>query len=255
MRTTTQIKVGTFNPNFPISEIKFANVNRDLKETHSERFTQKLTSYGWMMPVIISDKNDLIEGHHRVKSAMILKQKTVPVYIVDWIDTNNPKEHLDSIIGLNNGNLTWTTLNYLKEFAQFNDDYRKVYDMYKANTNNITAGNVVNCYFALSNGGNRKFKEGKAQIKDIEFADFLLNNFSNLNKEHGKNKIAAYCVREMIQIGYNKCKKDVDAMTYLFKMYDKMARQNHLAIASIRDFRPIMETYLNEYYMIKKQKM
>lgn len=255
MRTTTQIKVGTFNPNFPISEIKFASVNRDLKETHSERFTKKLTSHGWMMPVIISDKNDLIEGHHRVKSALLLKQKTVPVYIVDWVDTNNSKEHLDSIIGLNNGNLTWTTLNYLKEFAQFNDDYRKVYDIYKANMNNISVGNVVNCYFALSSGGSSLFKGGRAKIKDIDFANYLLSNFSNLNKEYGKKKIAAYCVREMIQIGYVKSKKDIKAMNYLFKMYDKMAKQNHLAITSITDFRPIMETYLNDYYMIRKQKM
>lgn len=254
--STTEINVGKFNAKFPISKIKLASVNRDLKETHSEGFTKKLTTYGWMMPVIISSKNDLIEGHHRVKSAILLKQKTVPVYIVDWVDTNNRKEHLDSIIGLNNGNLTWTTLNYLKQFAQFNDDYRKVYDIYKANMNNISVGNVVNCYFALSNrGGSKTFKEGKAKINDIDFANYLLSNFSNLNKEYGKKKIAAYCVREMIQVGYVKCKKDINAMNYLFKMYSKMAKQNHLAITSITDFRPIMETYLNDYYMIRKQKM
>ena len=37
-------------------------------------------------------------------------------------------------------------------------------------------------------------------------------------------------------------------MKHLFKKYEKMAIKNNLAIASISDFRPLMELYLNQYY-------
>ncbi len=251
--TNTNIKVGTFQAFYPISEIKFAKVNRDLVESHSENFSKKLLKHHWMIPVTISDKGDLMEGHHRVKTAILLNQKTVPAYIVDWVDTDNAKEHLDSIISLNNGNLSWNTLNYLKEYVDYNEDYKTVYDIYKANSNNISVGNIVNCFFGLSSAGVKEFKEGNCKIKDIDFAKFMLENFSYLNKEFGKRKIAAYCVREMIQIGYRKCQKDRKAMKHLFKKYEKMAIKNNLAIASISDFRPLMELYLNQYYKRKNK--
>ena len=51
-----------------------------------------------------------------------------------------------------------------------------------------------------------------------------------------------------------KTKMDKKAMNYLFKQYEAMAKQNHLAITSITDFKPIMESYLNDYYIILRQK-
>jgi len=248
------LKVGEFNSNYPISKLKLAKVNRDLIKLHSENFKTKLLDYGWMMPIVISKKNDLIEGHHRLTTAILLNQVTVPVYIVDWIDTDVPKEHLDTIISLNNGNKAWNTLDYLKAYIPFNEDYKEIYDIYLKNKNNISVGNIVNCYLGLSNAGVSSFKEGKAKIKDKNFSDYLLNKFSYLNKEYGKKKIAAYCVREMLYVAFNKTKRDVDAMDYLFKQYETMAKQSHLAISSISDFRPIMETYLSDYYMIRRRK-
>ena len=256
MRTinTPKIKVGKFESNYPIEKVKLAKVNRELIEAHSENFKNKLLDFGWMMPIVISNTGDLIEGHHRLKSAMLLKQTTVPAYIVNWINTNVSKKHLDTIISLNNGNKAWNTLDYLKAYISFNKDYKMVYDIYKRNINNITIGNVVNCYFGLTNAGNKSFKDGTCVIKDNEFSNYLLSKFSYLTQEYGKNKIAAYCVREMICIAFAKTKRDKKAMDYLFKQYERMAKQGHLAITSITDFRPIMETYLTDYYMIQKQK-
>lgn len=245
------IKVGKFKSNYLIKNLRFAKVNRDLVQSHAENFKDKLIDYGWMMPIVVSEKGDLIEGHHRLQSAMLLKQKTVPAYIVDWIDTRVQKEHLDTIISLNNGNREWKTVDYLKAYVEFNLDYNLVYCAYLENKNNITVGNIVNCYFGIKN---EVFKEGKCKIINKDFSDYLVSKFSYLNKEYGKNRIAAYCVREMISVALYKTNMDKKAMNYLFKQYETMAKQNHLAITSITDFKPIMEAYLNDYYMILRQK-
>ena len=100
---TIEIKRGKFNAYYLISDLKVANVNRDLFTKHSEAFKNKLNDFGWMMPIVVSDKGDVIEGHHRLSAALMLKQETIPAYIVDWVDTKNQLEHLDCIINLNNG--------------------------------------------------------------------------------------------------------------------------------------------------------
>jgi len=203
------------------------------------------------MPIVVSNSGDLIEGHHRLRSAMLLNQTTVPAYIVNWIDTNVSKKHLDTIISLNNGNKAWNTLDYLKAYIPFNEDYKTVYDVFSKNTNNITVGNVAICYFGSTSN---IFKDGKSKIKNKDFSDYLLSKFSYLTKEYGNKKIAAYCIRELITVAFYKTKMDKNAMDYLFKQYETMAKRNHLAITAIADFRPIIETYLNDYYMILKQK-
>ncbi len=245
-----KIKVGKFNPNYPINKLKVAKVNRDLVENHSESFKAKLIEYGWMMPIVISEEGDLIEGHHRLMSAILLNQDTIPVYMVDWVDTNKDKEHLDTIISINNGNKAWNTLDFLKAYIPFNEDYKKVYDIYEKNSNNITVGNIVNCYFGLSDAGSRQFKKGNAKIKDIKFSDYILSQLTNLDQKYGKSKIAAYCVRELIKVAFIKTKRDVKAMEYLFKQYRKMAKENHPGISSIYNFRPILELDLSYYYKI-----
>ena len=101
---TQEIKRGEYSAYYPISELKMATVNRDVVVKHAENFKSKLNDFGWMMPIVVSSKGDVIEGHHRIESAKLLKQKTIPAYIVQWVDTNIEKEHLDAIIGLNNSN-------------------------------------------------------------------------------------------------------------------------------------------------------
>ena len=173
---TQEIKRGKFNAYYSISDLKVAEVNRDLFTKHSESFKNKLNEFGWMMPIVISDKGDLIEGHHRLATAIMLEQETIPVYIVDWIDTKDTSEHLDCIINLNNGNRPWLKVDYLKAFAKENKDYKIVYDAYLSNSNNISVGNVINCFFGKS--VNDKFKKGECKIDDITFSLTLLNKFS-----------------------------------------------------------------------------
>lgn len=249
MRTQI-LKRGIFEPLYPIKKLKMAEVNRDMILTHAENFKSKLVDYGWLMPIVVSDKGDVIEGHHRIESAKLLKQKTIPAYIVNWIDTTDATDHLKCIISLNNGNKAWTMFDYLKAFANESTDYKIVYNAYTSNSNNVSIGNVINCFFLRTRD---VFKKGKSKIEDLDFSNYLLHSISKLKKKHTHRKINSFCVREFIKVAYYKAKKEKKAVEYLLKVYDKMAKQNHLAISSITDFRPLIETYLNEYYLINKE--
>ena len=241
------LKKGTFKPNYPINKLKYAASNRDMILNHAENFKTKLIDYGWMMPIVASITGDVLEGHHRIESAKLLKQKTVPAYIVDWVDTKQVKEHLDCIISLNNGNRAWSMFDYLKAFADHNQDYKIVYDAYMSNSNNVSVGNVINIFFRSKN---KNFKKGTAIIEDLKFSKYLLYNLSDLYEKYGGKKITAYCVREFIQVAYKKAKKNKGAIDYLLKQYGIMAKTGHLAVSSIMDFRPLLEVYLNDYKKI-----
>jgi len=246
---TTEIKRGEFQPYYNIKNLKMAQVNRDVFLKHSENFKHKLNQFGWMMPIVVSKDGDIIEGHHRVVSAKLLKQRTVPAYIVDWVDTQDQKEHLNAIINLNNGNKAWTTLDYLKAFAKENDDYKIAYSNYIKNSNNISAGNIVHLFFGSNPGG---FKKGECEIKDLKFSLYLLRKISNLVSKYGKRNIQAYGVREMIKIGYISAFNDYEAMDFLFKEYGKLAKIEHPAATSILRFKPLMEATLLEFNKLRK---
>jgi hypothetical protein len=244
---TQEIKRGEFNAYYLISDLKVAIVNRDLFTKHAYNFKSKLNDFGWMMPIVVSKNGNVIEGHHRIQAAVLLQQKTIPAYIVDWVNTDIESEHLDYIINLNNGNRAWTKLDYLKAFSKEKKDYRIVFDSYSKNINNISIGNIINCYFNKS----KQFNKGLSKIDNLDFAEYLINNISFLVSKHTTKKIQAYCVRELIKISYSKTNMDKKAMDYLFKHYDMMATQNHLSLTSISDFKPYMEFILNDYKKIQ----
>ncbi len=251
MKTKTkQLQTGTFNPFYPINELKMASVNRQITLSHAENFKSKLVDYGWLMPIVVSSKGDVIEGHHRIESAKLLKQNTLPAYIIDWVNTSEESEHLKCIISLNNGNRAWSMLDYLKAFSNYSEDYTIVYDAYISNSNNVSVGNVINIFFKHNNS---KFKKGTAKIDDLDFAKYLLYNISNLYERYGYKRIQAYCVREFIKVAYAKAQKNKKAVDYLFKQYEKMAKRDHLAISSISEFKPILEVYLNDYKLLTKK--
>jgi hypothetical protein len=224
---TQEIKRGEYNAYYPISKLKAANVNRDKVLKHAENFKSKLNEFNWMMPIVISSRGDVIEGHHRIESAKLLLQKTIPAYIINWVDTEQETEHLEAIISLNNGNKAWNTLDYLKAYSTNSKDY-----------------NLVNLFFWNTRG---KFKKGEGIIRNYKFSIYLIEKISNLVVKYGKTNIQAYCVREMIRIAFTKTYNDYEALNFLFKEYSKLAKNDHPAVASITRFKPLMELYLVEF--------
>ena len=103
-----KVKVGKFVANYPLKELSQSLVNRDIVGKHSEQFGKKIQEFGFLVPIIADHKGNIIEGHHRALSAESIGMKTVPVYIVNWVDTKNLDEYQKYIISLNNNNRKWT---------------------------------------------------------------------------------------------------------------------------------------------------
>jgi len=244
-----EIKRGDYNAYYPISELKMATVNRDTVIKHAENFKSKLNDYGWMMPIVVSSQGDVIEGHHRIESAKLLKQKTIPAYIVFWIDTNKENEHLDCIINLNNGNKAWTNADYLKAFAKQNEQYSIVYDAYLRYNKLLSVGNIINCFFGQFSSS--KFKKGKAKIKNIKLAYYLLEKLSNLVLKHTKSRIQAFSIRELISIAYSKENVDYNVMDYILSEYNEMAEINHPKLTSITEFKKHIQNKITIYRNIR----
>lgn len=241
------LKVGKFDLAYPVSSLNITELNRDKIESHIEKFIKKLSLEGWMDVIKIDKLGNVVEGNHRALAAMEMGLKTVPVYIIDWIDPDNKKSLLMSIIGMNNGNESWKPKDYLKKLALFNSDYEYAYKVFLSNEDNITPGNLINCYFVSADD---RFKKGESKIGDKKFSDYLVNNLTRLVKNYGTKKIQAYPVREIIKVAHKKAQGNVKVMDGVFKFYEDMASADHPSLTSIEKFRPVIEFELNQ---IKKR--
>tara|TARA_R100000935_G_scaffold28627_2_gene48995 strand:- start:5017 stop:5763 length:747 start_codon:yes stop_codon:yes gene_type:complete len=243
MKRTDEIKRGNYNPYYPISQLKMAEVNRDIFLQHAHNFKDKLNVFGWMMPIVVSKSGDVIEGHHRIESAKLLNQETVPAYVVDWINTSEKQDHLDCIINLNNGNRAWLNADYLKAFSKENNDYLIVYNAFLKYGTLLSVGNVINCFFGKSIS--KKFKKGECKINNLELAIYLLDELSTLVKKYGKSKIQAYTIRELISLAYLQKTINFEFLKDILNIYEDMAQSDHPKLTSISEFRPHIMKYAN----------
>ena len=240
--TNTNIKVGTFQGSYPVSALKFSTVNRDIVKNHASNFIKKISAYGWIVPIVIDKYGNIIEGHHRVKAAIKMGLKSVPAYIIDWVDTSNLKEYQEYIMNLNASNRTWYAIDYLKTTAINQPDYKTVYNKYMASKDILSVGNVLNMYF--NSGASQRFKDGKSRIKDKDFAEYLFNNFYRLKAHYGKVKFQAFTINRTTQFMYSKCKtrSEVD---YIFKQLEMLARTNNAILSSVEMIKPFLKEQLD----------
>ena len=241
------LKKGTFNANHPISELKQSLVNRDIVTNHTERFAGKLKEYNWLSPIIIDDKGNIIEGHHRVLAAEKLGINSVPAYIVDWVDTSDLDEYQKYIISLNNSNRAWGALDYLKSFSRNKDAYEFVYSKYIESKNVFSVGNVLNIYF--DSGTSQKFKEGKSTIKNLEFSEYLFVNFLALKSKYGGKKFQAFTINRTTKFMHSRIKsmKNKKEVDYLFIQLEELAKSDSSLLSSVEMILPWLKRQLNAY--------
>jgi disulfide oxidoreductase YuzD len=244
-----EIKKGEYKANYSVKKLKRSLVNRDIVENHSASFEKKIKDFGWLLPVVIDSNNNILEGHHRVLSAERIGLKTVPVYIVDWLDTKDLDEAQKVIISLNNNNRKWGVIDFLKSYSLNKNDYKKVYDIYNKNSEYFAVGAITLMYF--NSGCNTTFKDGKAKIKDIEFSNYLLNEIKELVKKHSRSVIQAYSIREFVKFAHNTVKDDYNALQFLINNIDIMAKSNKALLTSITDFSIYLKDTYNQYKNLK----
>lgn len=251
MRTinTTEIKVGKFDLNYPTKQLKHSIVNRDFVENHSDSFKSKVEEFGWLVPIVIDQYGNIIEGHHRVEMAIKIGMRTLPVYIVDWIDTNNLDEYQQYIISLNNANRAWTALDYLKTYARNRKDYSYVYKKFLETDDVFTVGNVLNIFF--NSGSSMLYKKGNATIKNKAFSEYLFNKFYNMRKFYGNVKMQSFTVNRVCAFAHQKIKGNLGEMKYIFDQLEQLAEDDSPVLSSVEHIRPWCNKQLELYRGIK----
>lgn len=240
--TNTNIKVGTFQGSYPVSALKFSTVNRDIVKNHASNFIKKISAYGWIVPIVIDKYGNIIEGHHRVKAAIEMGLKSVPAYIIDWVDTSNLKEYQEYIMNLNASNRSWYAIDYLKTTAINQPDYNYVYGKLIESEDILTVGNVLNIYF--NSGATQRFKDGKSRIKNKDFADYLYETFKNLRATWGKIKIQSFTINRTVSFMYSQCKTQSE-VDYIFKQINSLAKSNSEVLSSVQYLRPYLVEQLD----------
>ena len=243
--TKQEIKVGTFNPSYPISKLKHSTVNRDIVDNHAQHFQKKIERFGWLVPVVIDHRGNIIEGHHRVVMAYNAGHKTVPVYIIDWVDTSNLDEYQQYIISLNNANRKWTAFDYLKTFARNRADYSFVFKQYNKTKDVFSVSNLLNIYF--NTGCNGMYKDGLATIKNMAFSDYLFRKFYELKSHYGGVKIQAFTVNRVCSFAHQKIKGNLKEMKYIFDQLEQLAENDSAVLSSVEHIRPFINKQLELY--------
>ena len=239
--TNTNIKVGTFQGSYPVSALKFSTVNRDIVKNHASNFIKKISAYGWIVPIVIDKYGNIIEGHHRVQAAINMGLKSVPAYIIDWVDTSNLKEYQEYIMNLNASNRSWYAIDYLKTTAINQPDYKYVYEKHEESKQVLSVGNVLNIYF--NSGCNQRFKDGKSRIKDKEFANYLFDRFFSLKAHYGKERIQAFTINRTVSFMYSQCKSR-NEVDYIFGQLEALAEDKSPKLSSVELFRPFLKNQL-----------
>lgn len=77
-----------------LEDIKpFARNPRVHTEKQIEQIARSITDFGWVTPIVVDEKNNLIAGHGRVLAAKKLRMRTVPGLIVDRWDEKKKRAY------------------------------------------------------------------------------------------------------------------------------------------------------------------
>lgn len=246
---TLNIKTGTFEKNYQINKLKHAGVNRKIVELHRDSFKKKMVEFGFLVPIIVDHKANLIEGHHRVECAKQMGIETLPAYIIDWIDAKNKDEYQKFIMSINNNNRKWTALDYLESYSQTRKDYSYVLKKYYETKDVFSVGNVLNIYF---NGGcTETFKQGVSVIRNRVFSEYLFKRFYELKKLYGGVKIQAFTINRVCALAHSKSKGNMKEMNFVFNQLETWAEQDNPILSSVEFIRPEVTKQINFYREIQ----
>ncbi|HBJ1646231.1 ParB/RepB/Spo0J family partition protein [Clostridium botulinum] len=167
---------------FPVTQIyktnnydKFTNIlgNRDLKERNYRKLLNSMKEKQLLIPILVNEKFEIIDGMHRFESIKILK---LPLYyyIVEGYDIEDVKKA--NLVSCN-----WGIDDYLNMFVKLNKlEYNKFEDLksqFKISTSQMLD--------VISTIENKSSKELKFEFQDgsFGFGNYLevLNFFNALN--------------------------------------------------------------------------
>ena len=103
-------------------KFKIMEDNRDISDKHVTQLMQNIRDAGQLQPIIINEKNEIIDGQRRFRCCKLLG---IPVmYLV------SKKTTIKDVLMINTSQKSWSGLDYLKAYSHTNHwnyiEYRKI---------------------------------------------------------------------------------------------------------------------------------
>ena len=157
--------------------------NREIDKRHVASLVVSIKKYGQMMPIIVNEKLEVIEGQHRLEAC---RELNVPVaYII------NIKSSSKDIAIINNTQKGWSNKDFLWHFSHQSHSnhavYRRIDKFFKNYPINFSIGLMLlagkqSHQDSNNRGAMKPFREGTFVIDDYDFAE---NKASQLLKLKG----------------------------------------------------------------------
>lgn len=156
------------------SKFTLLDDNRDIRVRHVESLMTSIRKFGQLMPIVVNEKMEVIEGQHRLRACSELK---VPVaYIISL------KASGKDVAVMNNSQEGWKNRDYLKHFSHTNhynsSEYKKVQKFFDTYSLPFHTGLMILSGIEFKNRSNDRgpmpsFREGTFKVSDLETANTI----------------------------------------------------------------------------------
>lgn len=189
--------------------------NREVSMAHARRLAEAIDAYDLseVLPVLVNEKMEIIDGQHRVEALRLLKQ---PVYYVVA-----PGASLEDVQKLNTSTKSWRLRDYVKSYAETGKTSYGVLltfmDVYSLSAS-LSATILANKANWSGEGIGRVVKNGRFEVSDIHFAeqvgDFITRIRPNVRTEVARDRNFAEALVVVMRV------KEVDRDRLAKKLVD-----------------------------------
>ena len=170
-KTSKQVTKVMYEKN--LTKFNFLEDNRDITQAKVDSLVESIRRKGQLIPIIVNENFDVIEGQHRVKAC---EKLGLPVSYVISIGATSK-----DIADINNSQSGWKSKDYLKHFSHKNHsnyaEYRKMKNFFEEYKLPFTVGISLLSQYAAMNGLAKDrgpmpaFRDGSFKIHDLEKAN------------------------------------------------------------------------------------
>jgi len=235
-------------------KFKIMEDNREVNKKHVGELIENIRTAGQLQPIIINEKNEIIDGQRRFRCCKLLG---IPVmYLV------SRKTTIKDVLMINTSQKSWTSLDYLRAYSHTNHwnyiEYRKI-SKFK-DDHNIKFDIILFLLYGQpmqqnSGKGLKDFKMGNFKVENLEKAQRQASQLLKLSVfVPNLVRIAKFCKAWLrvsiiedfsLTLGYkqletnskkfDKCQNQRDWDEAMVKAYNHNLKQPHKRISILKD--------------------
>lgn len=155
-----------------LSKFSKLDDNRDIDKKHVAMLAISIKKYGQLMPIVVNEALEVIEGQHRLEACMELG---IPVAYIISIKASSK-----DVAIMNNSQKGWKNKDFLKHFSHKKHsncgEYKKIVKFFSTYSLPFSIGIILLAdYNSLESGKDRgpmpAFRDGSFKIKNLEDAN------------------------------------------------------------------------------------